>query len=82
VGCKSSCPSPSDYFGRHNFGAIRGVALTVQVTAQAAGPLLSGLLRDWSGDYQAAFAAFAALSAAGAVAALLIRTPRFRLTQP
>jgi hypothetical protein len=41
----------ADYFGRQSFGAIRGVALTVQVTAQASGPLLSGLLRDVTGDY-------------------------------
>ena len=41
----------ADYFGRQSFGAIRGVALTVQVTAQASGPLLSGVLRDLTGDY-------------------------------
>ena len=28
----------ADYFGRKNFGAIRGVVLTIQVTAQAIGP--------------------------------------------
>ena len=39
----------ADYFGRASFGAIRGAALTVQVTAQACGPLLSGLLRDTYG---------------------------------
>ena len=36
----------ADYYGRRSFGAIRGLALTVQVLAQAAGPLLSGVLRD------------------------------------
>ena len=40
----------ADYFGRESFGAIRGVVLTLQVLAQAAGPLLSGALRDWSGN--------------------------------
>ena len=39
----------ADYFGRESYGAIRGVALSLQVLAQAAGPLLSGALRDWSG---------------------------------
>ena len=38
-----------DYFGRGNYGAIRGVALTGQVLAQASGPLLSGVLRDATG---------------------------------
>lgn len=67
-----------DYFGRRYFGAIRGVALTIQVTSQAAGPLVSGLLRDWTGTYWASLATFAALSAIGAVAALLIKPPPFR----
>ena len=44
----------ADYFGRASFGAIRGVALTMQVTAQASGPLLSGVLRDLTGTYVAA----------------------------
>jgi MFS family permease len=68
----------ADYFGRRNFGAIRGVALTIQVSAQAIGPLASGLLRDWTGDYTASLITFAALSAIGALAALLIRPPVFR----
>ena len=50
----------ADYFGRQSFGAIRGVALTVQVTAQASGPLLSGVLRDLTGDYTASLVCFAA----------------------
>ena len=32
----------ADYFGRTHYGAIRGIALSAQVLAQAAGPLLSG----------------------------------------
>ena len=51
----------ADYFGRESFGAIRGVALSVQVLAQAAGPLLSGVLRDWSGDYTLSLTVFGAL---------------------
>ena len=30
----------ADYFGRANFAAIRSIALSAQVLAQAAGPLL------------------------------------------
>ena len=41
----------ADYFGRANYGAIRGLALSAQVLAQASGPLLSGVLRDWTGSY-------------------------------
>ena len=32
----------ADYFGRESYGAIRGVALSLQVPAQAAGPLAIG----------------------------------------
>jgi cyanate permease len=65
----------ADYFGRRSFGAIRGAALTVQVTAQASGPLLSGVLRDATGDYVASLLCFAALSFAGALIGLLARAP-------
>jgi len=66
----------ADYFGRASFGAIRGAALSVQVSAQAAGPLLSGLLRDAYGTYVASLACFAALSLLSVLAAALVRPPR------
>jgi cyanate permease len=65
----------ADYFGRESFGAIRGVALTLQVLAQAAGPLLSGALRDWSGNYTDSLLVFGGLAALAAVAALAARRP-------
>jgi MFS transporter, OFA family, oxalate/formate antiporter len=65
----------ADYFGRAHFGAIRGIALSAQVLAQAAGPLLSGALRDWSGGYQLALQCFLALALASVVVALLARQP-------
>lgn len=64
-----------DYFGRRNFGAIRGIALTIQVTAQASGPLISGILRDATGDYWASLTTFTVFGALGTVAALLITKP-------
>lgn len=66
----------ADYFGRRSFGAIRGVALTVQVSAQAAGPIISGALRDWTGDYTLSLQVFVAMALGGAVVALLARAPR------
>jgi len=66
----------ADYFGRANFGAIRGLALSAQVLAQAAGPLLSGGLRDLTGDYQASLYGFAGLSVLSVLAALAARQPR------
>jgi MFS family permease len=65
----------ADYFGRASYGAIRGVALTLQVAAQAVGPLLSGALRDWSGNYTWSLTVFGAFAAAAAVVALAARRP-------
>jgi OFA family oxalate/formate antiporter-like MFS transporter len=65
----------ADYFGRTHFGAIRSVALSAQVVAQAAGPLISGGIRDWTGDYQLSLSLFAALGALSVAAALLSRRP-------
>lgn len=65
----------ADYFGRASYGAIRGVALGVQIVGQAAGPVMSGALRDWTGDYGASLAVFAALGFAGAAAALFASPP-------
>ena len=66
----------ADYFGRANFAAIRGVALSAQVVAQAAGPLLSGALHDWTGSYVRSLQCFAVLSGLSVLAALTARRPR------
>jgi MFS transporter, OFA family, oxalate/formate antiporter len=65
----------ADYYGRRSFGAIRGLALTGQVLAQAAGPLLSGVLRDRSGSYDLSLETFAVLSGLAILAALVARPP-------
>jgi MFS transporter, OFA family, oxalate/formate antiporter len=66
----------ADYYGRGSFGAIRGLALTGQVLAQAAGPVLSGALRDWTGSYDASLQCFAALSGLAILAAVVARPPQ------
>ena len=66
----------ADYFGRANYAAIRSVALSAQVLAQAAGPLLSGALHDWTGDYKLSLQCFAVLSGLSILAALTARRPR------
>ena len=65
----------ADYFGRANYGAIRGLALSAQVLAQAVGPLASGVLRDLTGDYGLALNCFALLSGLSVIAALAARAP-------
>lgn len=66
----------ADYFGRANYGAIRGLALSAQVLAQATGPLASGVLRDLTGDYRLALNGFALLSGLSVIAALAARPPK------
>lgn len=66
----------ADYYGRVSYGAIRGISLSVQVLAQASGPLLSGILRDWSGSYDLSLRCFVVLSCLSVLAALLAREPR------
>jgi OFA family oxalate/formate antiporter-like MFS transporter len=65
----------ADYFGRANYGAIRGLALSAQVLAQATGPLFSGALRDFTGDYLLSLHWFAVLSGLSVIAALAARPP-------
>jgi MFS family permease len=66
----------ADFFGRANFGAIRGIALSAQVSAQAVGPILSGTLRDLSGSYVRSLECFAVLSILSVIVALVLRRPR------
>lgn len=66
----------ADYFGRTNYAAIRGLALSAQVLAQAAGPLASGALHDWTGGYRLSLECFAVLSFLSILAALAARRPR------
>ena len=68
----------ADYFGRAHFAAIRGIVLSVQVIAQATGPLVSGALHDWTGSYHRALQCFAVLSCLSIAAALVARRPRMK----
>ena len=63
------------YYGRANYGAIRGLALPVQVVGQAAGPLVAGVLHDQTGNYQMSMGVFAAMGAAAVVLGSLARAP-------
>ena len=65
----------ADYYGRRSFGAVRGYALSGQVLAQAAGPLLSGILRDATGSYTLSLECFATISVLAIIAALFAHPP-------
>jgi MFS family permease len=68
----------ADYFGRASYGAIRGAALSMQVLAQACGPIAAGVLRDIHGDYTRSLALFVALSGIAVIVAASARKPALR----
>jgi MFS transporter, OFA family, oxalate/formate antiporter len=65
----------ADYFGRESYGAIRGTALTMQVIAQACGPIAAGMLRDAHGDYTWSLALFGSLAIVGGGVVLMAGRP-------
>jgi hypothetical protein len=56
-------------------GDIIDNATVAQVLAQAVGPLLSGALHDWTGNYVCSLRCFATLSVLSVLAALMARRP-------
>jgi len=68
----------ADYYGRHSLGAIRGVALPVQLAGQAVGPILAGSLFDSTGSYVRSFTIFAVSAAVAAGIVALARPPKLR----
>jgi len=68
----------ADFFGRQSYGAIRGFALSVQVVAQASGPLISGILRDITGTYSMSLYCFGGFAIAAFISALFLRPPKQR----
>lgn len=68
----------ANYFGRRNFGSIRGAALTIQVLSQASGPLISGILRDLTGTYDLSLLIFGALALFGSVIGIIAVPPRMK----
>lgn len=65
----------ADYFGRNNYGAIRGIALPVQVLFQAAGPVIAGVLYDWKGFYTYSLVLFSGFALLAAILILFSRPP-------
>ena len=62
-------------YGRTHLGRIQGVAQALTVFASATGPLFFAWCVDITGSYAAAFYVLAAVMAALAIAALIVRVP-------
>lgn len=70
----------ADYFGRESFGSIRGIVLTIQISSQALGPVLSGFLRDWSNSYDLSLLLFVGMSVFAAVIGIIVFPPSLQKT--
>ena len=66
----------ADFFGRKNYGSIRGISLAIQVTAQAIGPIISGIMWDATGDYGLSLWTFTVMSIFSIFFALSARPPK------
>jgi MFS family permease len=65
----------ADYFGRTNFGTIQGAFITLSSVAAMASPIITGAIKDVSGDYDPAFIALGIGSACAAPLLLMAGPP-------
>lgn len=66
----------ADYFGRRSIGMILGLSSLIIVVGQIGGPMLAGVLADWSGNYRTGFTFLAILAALGSMFFGLAKRPR------
>ncbi len=65
----------ADYFGRNAIGMILGMSAALIAVGQIGGPMIAGILADWTGNYQSGFTVLAVLSALGSLSFMLITKP-------
>lgn len=70
----------ADLFGRTHLGAIRGVAIPVQLVGNSIGPVFAGWVYDRTGSYVIAFSIFAVLYALAGIYSLIARDPSSQLS--
>jgi sugar phosphate permease len=66
----------ADYFGRKSLGSIQGMIQPFLLLARAGGPLLGGLLFDWTGRYIVAFWVIIGLHLLAALAMVFAPPPK------
>jgi MFS family permease len=65
----------ADYFGRLSIGTIRGLTHPVVMIANAAGPLLGGIIFDARGEYDMAYLTFGTVTLIGAMLVWFAKPP-------
>ena len=66
----------ADYYGRQHLGSIRGITMSAQIGGQALGPVTSGFLYDYTGNYHLALQVFTGAAALGGLLVLFATPPR------
>lgn len=65
----------ADYFGLKAIGTIMGLSATLIAVGQVLGPMVAGVMADWTGSYRSGFVLLALLAGSGSVMFLLARRP-------
>jgi len=65
----------ADYFGRRSIGMILGLSSLIVVLGHIAGPMVAGVLADWTGNYRAGFTVVAAMVGLGSLFFLMAKRP-------
>ena len=66
----------ADYFGPTNFGTIMGFSSMVVMIGMVLGPLVAGILADYTGSYTLGFTILAIAAGIGSVFFLLATPPK------
>ena len=65
----------ADYFGRSSIGMIMGLSGIVIAIGQVGGPLVAGVLADYTGNYRAGFTLLAIIAGLGSLLFVMARKP-------
>jgi len=65
----------ADYYGRQYLGSIRGLTIGAQISGQVLGPLIAGLMFDYTQSYWMPFSAFAVTVSLAALVVLAATPP-------
>lgn len=68
-------PTWARYFGRAHLGKIRGMLMTINVASSSLGPVIAGVIRDTTGQFDNALIIFAIMPIPVAIACFWLKKP-------
>lgn len=72
----------ADYFGLQAIGMIMGLSSLIIALGQVAGPMLAGVLADYTGNYRAGFTVLALVAGSGSLLFFMAQRPPVPRTAP